>query len=201
MALKLITPPAVEPLTLNEVKEHLRVDSTDQDTMIALYLKSARQRLEGPYGFLARCLVTQTWELTIDAFPTNEILIPLPPLQQIDSVKYDDTAGNEQTLAGSEYTIDAVNEPGWLLPTTTWPATFDGINSVRIQFTAGYPPTTASPPDLVANIPADIKAGILLDIGAKFEHREDIIVGAAATQLPRGAEDLLRPYRMQRGMA
>lgn len=200
MALRLITAPAVEPMTLAEVKAHLRVDDTDDDALIELYIKAATAYVDGEDGFLGRALVTQTWELVIDEFPENEIMIPLPPLQSVSSVKYDDGAGVEQTA--SNYTVDDASEPGWIVPDTSgWPSTFDGINAVRIQFVAGYLPNSDSPPDLAANVPGSIKAAMLLLIGAAYANREQTVVGVISTQLPWGVEQLLRPYRVQLGMA
>jgi uncharacterized phiE125 gp8 family phage protein len=202
MALRLITAPAVEPITLTEAKAHLRVDHSDDDAKIEICIQAARSYVDGKDGFLGRALVTQTWELVIDEFPTNEIKIPLPPLQEIVSVKYDDGGGVERTLDAVEYFIDAVSEPGWIVPLTTgWPSTLDGINAVRIRFIAGYPPGTDSPIDLAANVPGSIKAAMLLHIGALYEHREAVVVGQTAVLLPWGAEHLLRPYRVQLGMA
>ena len=203
MALRLITAPAVEPISLTEAKAHLRINHTDQDTLIELYIKAATAYVDGENGFLGRALVTQTWELVIDEFPTEgEILLPLPPLQSVTSIEYDDGDGLPQTLATSEYTVDTVSEPGWVtFGEGGWPTTFDGINAVRIRYVAGYSPSSDSPPDLTANVPASIKAAMLLLIGSMFANREQTIVGVIASQLPFGVEQLLRPYRIQRGMA
>lgn len=200
MALRLITPPAVEPISLTEAKAHLRVDHNDEDTTIAIYLAAARNDCERWTG---RVFVTQTWELVLDEFPEDEIQIPNPPLQSIVSIKYDDSAGVEQTLATSEYTADTVSEPGWVVPTPSgWPtAIFEGINSVRIRYVAGYL-NTDSPTDLTSAIPFAIKAAILLHLGRLYANREDVIVGTSAVKLPIGhAEYLLRPYRVHLGMA
>ena len=201
--LRLITAPTVEPLTLAEVKAHLRVDHTDEDSLIAIYLAAARANVDGPEGFLGRALVTQVWELVLDAFPENEIKIPLPPLQSVDAIRYDDTAGNEQIVPTNNYFVDTVSEPGWVvgMKGSTWPTPMDAVNTVRIRFTAGYAPTNDSPPDLRANIPFDIKAAILLHVGSMYENREEVVVGGIIGQLPWGAEALLRPRRVQLGMA
>jgi uncharacterized phiE125 gp8 family phage protein len=198
MALRMITAPAVQPLTLEEVKQHLRVDYTDSDSIISAYIEAAASYVEGEHSFTGRALVTQTWELVIDHFPVHEIKIPLPPLQSIDSIKYDDTAGDEQTLATTQYYVDDVSEPAWVVPIVGgWPtAVLDAINSVRIRFTAGYPATTDSPPDLRGNIPSAIKQAMLLHIGSFHEHREEQIVGLTTMQLPFAAENLLRPWRV-----
>lgn len=202
MALRLITVPAVEPLTLAEAKAHLRVDHTDEDSLIQTYISAATSYVDGENGFLGRALVTQTWELVLDEFPAEEIKIPLPPLQSIDSIKYDDSAGVEQTLDPSEYEADTVSVPGWVVPIPSgWPTTIDAINSVRIRFTAGYAPSSDSPPDLTANVPGAIKAALFLTIGSLYAHRERVAAGQIVTQLPWGAEQLLRPYRVYLGMA
>lgn len=202
MALRQITAPAVDPITLVEAKAHLRVNVSDDDSLIGIFIKAATQNVEGPDGFLGRALVTQTWELVIDEFPDSEIKIPLPPLQEIVSIKYDDASGNEQTLAADQYYVDTASQPGWVVPITAgWPSTIDAINAVRIRFTCGYAPTADSPPDLVANVPYSIKAGILLTVGTLYANRETVVIGVTAVQLPWGVEQLLRPHRVQLGMA
>ena len=201
MSLTLVTPPAVEPLSLEEAKSHLRVNFNDDDAIIQLYIQAARSYVDGEDGFLGRCLVTQTWLLTLDAFPTDEIKIPLPPLQSIASITYDDPAGVSQTVSVDDYYVDVAKEPGWVVPINSWPTPIDAINAVRILFTAGYEPGLDSPSDLTGNIPASIKAGMLLMIGSWYDQREDLVVGTIVQKLPFGSENLFRPFRVQLGMA
>lgn len=203
MPLKIIVPPEIFPVTLAEAKQHLRVDDSDNDDKIELCIQAATRYADGPRGFLARALITQTWELVLDRFPDFEMQIPLPPLQEVLSVKYDDTAGDEQTLSADDYSVDNVSEPGWIVPVTSgWPTILEAINTVRVRFIAGYAPTDGiSPVNLAENVPQDIKAAILLHVGALYEHRETTVVGSTAVQLPWGAEQLLRAHRMHLGMA
>lgn len=202
MALTRVTAPTVTPLTLAEVKKHLRVSSTDQDDLITIYLKAATDYVDGEWGFLGRCIVTQTWRLTIDEFPDGEIKLPLPPLQSVTSVKYDDSAGVEQTVSSSDYYVDSASEPGWVVPVAnvSWPTTLDAVNAVRIEYVAGYPADSSSPPDLTANIPFNIKAGLLLLIANMFEHREENIADTI-NKLPFGADILLRRHKIDKSMA
>jgi uncharacterized phiE125 gp8 family phage protein len=192
MALKLITAPTSEPLTLDEAKSHLHVDHTTDDALIQIYLAAARDDCERWTG---RAFMPQTWELTLDQFPTGEVLIPKPPLQSVSSIKYDDASGTEQTLATSQYTVDSVSQPGWVVPVPAgWPTTtFEGVNSVRIRYSAGY----AS----AADVPGAIKAAILLMLGTLYDNREDVVVGTSALPLPLSAQYLLRPLRVSLGMA
>ena len=195
MGLKLITPPAELPVTMAEAKEHLRVDVSDDDTTIDLYVRAATGAAE---EWLGRALIDQTWELTLDEFPPNELRIPRPPLIEIVSVIYDDAAGDEQTLNAASYTVDSSSEPGWLTPASgAWPATFAGINAVRIRFRAGYL-DNASP--AVQNVPDNIRNAILMAAGDYYANRETMIVGQTLTT-STWWEYLLRPFRVQIGMA
>ena len=203
MALQLIAAPAVEPLTLAEVKKHLRVIDDDEDDLISLYITAARAHVDGESGFLGRALVTQTWELVLDRFPVNEIRVPLPPLQSVVFIKYDDPGGVEQVVSPSDYFVDTVSEPGWIVPVegAAWPSTISAVNSVRVRFVAGYPPTSDSPPDLIRNVPYNVKAAMLLLIGGFYANRENTVVGTIVNNLPFGVESLLRPDRVKIGMA
>lgn len=217
MAVKLITPPAIEPISIDEAKMHVREDFTDQDPLLALYIKAARQHLDnGESGWLGRALINQTWELTVDSFPSANscwsyyypnrwfstspynngmaIKIPFPPLREIVSITYFDAAGNEQTMSPNDYTVDLVSEPGWVVPdATAWPATLDAINTVTIQFIAGYGATAE-------DVPADIRAALLLTVGHLFSNRE-ATTDKTQIELPLGAKWLLKDYRVQLGMA
>jgi len=187
------------PVTLAEAKLHLRVDYTDDDTLITMLIDAATSYIDGPNGFLGRALIDQTWDLVLDTFPTNEIKIPIPPLIEVLSVSYDDPSGLEQAVDPAKYTVDDVNEPGWIVPDGTWPATFQGINAVRIRFRAGYVDQSFSPP--VGEVPGDIKAALLIYLGSLYANREDVITGQAAVALPWGADQLLRRKRIDLSMA
>ena len=123
-ALTLITPPPVAPLTLAEAKLHLRLDTNEEDTLVTLLIDAATSYVDGPTGFLGRALVDQTWDLVLDTFPTNEIKIPLPPLIEVVALNYFGTDGIEVTMNPTAYTVDNVNEPGWIVPDGTWPQTW-----------------------------------------------------------------------------
>lgn len=199
MALKLITPPAITPVSLAEVKNHLRVDHDADDLLIQTYIKAATAFVEGPGGFLGRALCEQTWDLVIDEFPADAIQIPLPPLIEIVHIKYDDGNGDELTLDLGDVTIDTDSEPGWIIHGGAWPSNlYNGVNAVRVRFIAGY--SSGASPE-VSEVPENIKVALLLHIGSMYAHREDVIVGQAVSAMPRSSEMLLRRHRLQVGMA
>jgi uncharacterized phiE125 gp8 family phage protein len=185
MALELYTGPTVEPLTLTEAKEHLRVDHIDDDTLIESLIKAARRSAE---VFQGRSYLSQTWKLYLDTFPCERyIYLPFPPLQSVSSVTYIDGNGDVQTLATSRYQVDAKSQPGRIVlaPGYSWPATeSDRVNAVIITFVAGYGATSAS-------VPENIRHAVRLILGDMYTQRENTIVGSSVNQIPQSAKILL----------
>lgn len=194
--LTLIEAPPAEPLTLPQVKAHLRIDASDEDEMVAALIVAARQHIDGKDGWLGRALVAQTWELSLTAFPAGAIRLPLPPLQEVESITYVDTAGATQTLASNLYQVVA-SEPALILPAygKTWPATRCQPEAVKVRFTAGYAPGDGSPTDYAENIPQPVKQAMLLLIAQWFENRSAGLTGATAMELPFAVQALLAPYK------
>lgn len=201
MGLRLITPPDGYPVSLALAKKHLREVDDDNDDLIGLYLAAATEYCDGAGGFLGRALLDQTWELVLDEFPSGEdleIKIPLPPLIEVVSIKYDDSAGVEQTIDDGDYTVDNVTEPGWVLPRSAWPSALDAVNSVRVRFRAGY--VNADSP-VEPRVPSAIKNAILILMAENFRNREASVIGASIAKVPWSAEQLLRRYRIDLSMA
>jgi uncharacterized phiE125 gp8 family phage protein len=170
MALVLVTAPPAEPVTVAEMKTHLRIDHSDHDTYIATLIAAAREHLDGPFGILGRAIVEQTWDYYLDAFPVlSSLRMPLPSLISVGSVKYYDTDQVLQTLDSADYTVDAVSAPGWIvIGDGGWPSTYDMINAVIVRFTAGWASDSASPPDYGANVPETLKLAIKLMVAAQY---------------------------------
>ncbi len=193
MNLKLITAATIEPVSLTEAKAHLRVTSTDEDTLIGIIIKAARQSAE---SMTRRSLASQVFELSLDDFPEEEIVLPMPPVESITSIKYKDSDGVETTWDSSKY-VFYNSEPAKIIPVygevfpsfTPYPA-----GAVKIRFTAGY---KTSGTDISLIIPEAIKQALLLLIGSFYENREDLLSkGHIPKSLPFGVDALLYPYRI-----
>lgn len=194
MALFEVTAPTTEPVSLVEAKAHLRVDVADDDTLITALIVAARQTAE---TYTHRAIPAQTWDLKLDSFFDRDyyadgaIWLPKPPVSSITSVTYLDGAGASQTWAATT---------GWLsdLPSGPWarrariypayavqyPATYGVPNAVTIRFVAGY-----------TTVPEGLKAAMKLLMGNWYQHRESVIVGTIAQELPSTVAALLWPFK------
>lgn len=189
MPLALVTPPSGEALTTSEVKSFLRVTSSADDTLIDTLIATARQHLDAKDGWLGRCILTQTWDLKLDAF-SCVIYLPLAPVTSVTSITYLDTAGVSQTLAASVYRTDLVSEPARIMEDygQVWPSTYDVVNAVTVRFVAGYATAAA--------VPAPIKQAMKMLIAHWYENREAVLTGTASKPIEWAVDALLFPLRV-----
>jgi len=185
MALTLVTAPTAEPITTADAKAHLRVDISDDDDLIDALVVAARRQVELETW---RALITQTWKVTLDAFPAGDTLrLPRPPLQSVTHIKYTPKGGSLTTFDSDSYIVDTDSEPGRIVLYSgeSWPGdTLQIVNGVEIQFVAGYG-------DSANDVPQELIQAMLLMIGHWYEHREEVVLGSVARSIPLGVEALL----------
>lgn len=170
-----VTGPAVSPLSLEDAKSHLKVETTAENADIGAMIAAAVAMVDGPRG-RGFCLVEQTWRLSLDAF-VRHIAIPLGPNVAIVSVKYIDGDGAEQTVDPGDYQLAADLDPAVLSPTygTCWPSARCEPGAVRIEFKAGW-----AEADLATKFPADLLGALKLVVGSLYKDREAGGIPAAA---------------------
>lgn len=196
-------------------------DFTDHDSVIQGYIAAGRQyaetvcrrafvsqswrltadRFPSPMsGRLTEYWLGQNWGLAgmggVSQFPLTDrtgygFQIPLSPLASVDSIQYVDMAGNLQTLAASDYKVDADSEPPRVLPGygKAWPSTRQEINAVKLTFTVGYGDKT--------KVPDGIKAAIKMYCKAHYEATFDDGAQNEYERRMRAVDALLTPYRVQ----
>ena len=167
---RLKTAPTDEPVTLDEAKEHLRVDHGDEDALIDSLIVAARKQAESE-GWLSCC--TQTWTLYLTGWPGAPLLLPRHPVQSIVSLKYYDADDVAQTVATTVYTLTPA--PGedahlWLKAAQEWPSAelSERLYPVEVEYVTGY--------GNGVDVPADIRQWLLLRIGSMYENRESVQV-------------------------
>ncbi len=148
------------------------ITNTTEDWLLSMFIRSARSAAE---RITRRALVTQTWDLHLDAFPGWEMFIPKPTTQSITSITYDDTDGNTQTLDPARYHVDLASEPARITPVfgNIWPITRWQTDAVKVRFVAGY--------GAAADVPPGIKNWMLMRIKTLWENRDEFLIGQRIT--------------------
>lgn len=159
----LIIAPDTVPVTVAEVKEHLKIDGSTEDTLIGTYITAAREWCE---GYQWRKYITQTRELVLEDWPRGDhIIVPNGQLQSITSVKYKDADGDETTLAvDDDYIVDSDSEPGKVVLAygETWPSgTLYPTGAIRVRYVCGYGDAD--------DVPEMVKAAIKIQVGLFYD--------------------------------
>jgi len=178
-ALVIVTEPSEEPITLDQAKQHLRIDTEDDDTLILGLIKVAREYAETA---TRRALMTQTWNYYLEDWPKEDhIDLPMAPLQSIGAtgITYENSSGGVTTLTTGYYEVDTLSVPGRVVLgyNESWPtATLNVSNPICIKFVAGH----GTPDD----VPEMIKSGMKIDLADLYEQRESYIIGQTVNHLP-----------------
>lgn len=181
-------PPLAEPITLAQALHHLREtsDGAENDAYILGLISTAREACEER---IERMLISTPMTLTLDGFP-QAIKLRNAPILSVQSVGFFDADGALQTLSPLDYVVDTASEPGFIVPAPgkAWPSTQSGaINTVRVNYTAGYGDTPAS-------VPAPLKHWMLLAVGEMYAVRN---AGSERPSVAHGfADRLLDAYQM-----
>jgi uncharacterized phiE125 gp8 family phage protein len=190
----IVTKPANEPVSLTEVKAHLRIDTSDSDMQLMGHIVAARQLVE---AHLRRALITQTWNLKLDEWPSNyRIDVPLLPLQSVSSITYLNTSGDSTTLSTADYSVigTGADNFGAIVPAfnTNWPETYYVPEAITVQFVAGYGSSHGE-------VPAPIRQAILFQVEILFDRHSKVLQGLGwKTALETTRDALLDPYRVVR---
>lgn len=197
MSVRVVVPP--KPiLDWETVKPHLRgVPGEDEQALVEGYIAAATAWIDGPHGWLARCIGVQTLELVTDTLCNQRL--PFGPVVSIESVIYRDRDGDDRTVPDGDYRLLADGT----IYSERWPSVGSGPDGVRIRYVAGYPDREETPegggePVTVSTVPAPIRQAIQLLVGQWYDNREAVSVGAAPAAMPFAVEALLAPFRIWR---
>jgi hypothetical protein len=200
--------PTQEPVTLQEVKEYLRVDDSTDERIIRPFIETARRFCEEHTG---RALMTQTLVLYLDAFQDsfdplweglrtgpylnyykNYVVLPRCPVASVTHVKTYNDSDEATTMVASTYYVDNAREPARIVlrTGTTFPTSLRVANAIEVKYIAGYTSQY--------NIPEPIRLGILQHIAFLYEHRGDMY--DAKMPYPPMLRSLYAPYVVHKGL-
>ena len=180
--------PAFEPVTVAEVKEHLRIAHDSEDVLIQGLIRAARQELEQATG---TALATQSWRLVLDDWPDGDLIfLRRTPVREIHSITVFDTDGAGSVLPPEDYQLDGFSSPSRLYLRER-PAPGLTLNGIEIDFLAGFGEAATDIPDL-------LKRAILILIAHWYEFRGAFGADSQPVSIPDEYRRLIATWRTPR---
>ena len=207
--------PAVEPVSLVDAKAFLRIDTSDEDTLIQSLIMTSRLHIEVALGL---ALIQQTWSCFIDRWPpildtrsaplqpggvvftipdprarlnatADAILLPLNPVKSVDAIRVYADDGTFASLPLDGFVADLASKPARLVRrfATASPEPGRRLNGIEIAITAGFGPAPA-------DVPAPIRQALLLLVAHWYEHRDPGEIGSIEARVPAAVSSLLSTY-------
>lgn len=170
-----VTPPTIEPLTVDEAKKQVELSGSDDthDEHLVEIIQSAREQWEHDTD---SALLTQTLRVEVDLFDSEMVRLPSRPVQSVSSITYYDSGNVQQTVSTDIYSLDANNRAVRLKYDQLWPDTIERWDAISITYVAGYTSRRL--------VPSVAKQAMRLLVGYYFENRDmlanDLVYTTAA---------------------
>ena len=208
--IKIDTAWTTSAVATSDQKSFMRVDFSDDDSLIAELIKASQNVIE---TYLNRSITTQTLSLFLDRLPfysdiklqegiytapdleynSNFIVLPKAPVASVTHVKYyanDDTAS---TFASTNYYVDTISQQARIVLKTgsSWPTVAEtrNANAYEIKYVAGY--------GGASDVPEPIVQAIKVLTTHLYENRE-AVTSLSVNTIPYTIGALLQPYKVQR---
>ena len=186
MTALLLVPPTIEPLSLSEAKQVLRVTHDDDDAVIAALIAAGRAHLEAT---TRRALMSQTWRVTLDAWPADGRVRPrIGPLQTLQAARWFDAANNAHAIDGESFVVDkaadVIAAPPWALPPPG-----RSRAGLELDVVCGYGAAAA-------DVPADLRQALRMLVAHWYDHRGLAAIGGQVLMQPAGFSALIAPHRV-----
>lgn len=179
--------PAVEPVTLAEIRTYLRVDDTSEDDLLAALAMAARRTVEAAARI---ALVSQAWRVSLPRVPRGGVVaLPLAPILSVDAVHLV-TAGGTSEVPAEHYAIDLGTEPARVTLDPDAIVAGASVRGLTVDVTAGFGPAPS-------DVPQPIRLAILRLAARWYAERGD---GARASVGPLDPDiaALVAPYTRPR---
>lgn len=173
----LVTGPAAMPVSLADMKAHLRVDHDDEDDEIAALQASAVAHLDGIGGVLGRCIMEQTWAQDFEQW--GNFRIAMPDASNV-TVTYLPT-GEESHVSYTAFLVKRDGQGFYVKPTGVMPS----ADEIKVQYTCEMS---------AERLPA-AQALVKLLVGHWYENRE--AAGQKVDATPLAVDALVGALRWQ----
>jgi uncharacterized phiE125 gp8 family phage protein len=163
---RVTTAPTSYAVTLDEVKDALKIDRDDNSEIgyLTSLILTATQMCEAYTGL---SFIAQTRTVKLDYFKRDSITLPYGPVNSITSIAYVDEDDANQAVDDTWYSIDTQSGVSTVRigDDFDWPDTNRSLNNVVITYTTGYEDASL--------VPEAAKQAILRRIAFMYQHRGD----------------------------
>lgn len=226
LALKQVTGPAIQPVTLAEAKEFLRITGTADDTLITFLIEAATRKTE---NYLNRFLITQTYNVTMDHIPLwerdsrdlggsngawwdgvkqgaissirsepNFFHLPRGPVQSVTTFTIFDR--DDVSSLFTNFNLDKETDAAriFLKIGSVWPTNLRDVNAIQLKVVYGFGSATT-------DVPSDIVTAIKILLFEIYENRgcddcsgPTYAPNGKASSMNKNAACLLDAYTIER---
>lgn len=186
MAAILLSAPALEPLTVAEAKSYLRVETGDDDTVIAALIAAARSHVQ---AMTRRALIAQTWRYVLDVWPPEgRLRLRMGPLRTLIAARVFDAGGNASAIDTATFVLDkaadVIASPAWALPQPG-----RAVAGIELDIQLGYG-TAAS------DVPDALRHAIRVLVAHWYDNRGQVAIGQSVPMMPASVIAILHSFRV-----
>jgi len=191
--LVLVHNPDTKVVSVTDIKAQLRIDSSDEDTLLGYYIDAATDMAE---NYCNRHFITHQYKLYFNEQVNKASLIfPNCTLVDVDATTEPEAAAkrpvnwidaNETAQESDKAYIDAFSNPSLVYLSSDFPGTTlkdNAANTFYFWFNTGYGAE-------VGDVPEAIKQAIKLIVADMYYFRED-----RKRAFPMASQILLQPYK------
>ncbi len=175
------TTPIAEPVSIAEVKDHLRTTGTAEDAFITNLIVATREHCE---NWLGRKLMHQTISQWVDQWPEWHVDLAVGPASTLIAVYTYAESGTQTSHTITNFYLQPGLAPRLFRNAISWPSAGRVADGIEISYAVGF--------GAAVDVPPAIRHGILLLVAHLYQNRGD---SPAKASLDSGAEQLWRPYR------
>ena len=188
MPIAIISVPEANPVTIAQIKRHLRLDHNEEDEYLLELTQAATLHIEAVIG---QSLITRTVRQYIETMPASRsISLEAWPIKSIQEVRGYDFDGNPNIILAENYRLDNRIEPAALVINTN--VNFNAFcNGIEVDMIVGYG-------EIGIDVPSNISRAILVLIAHWYEFRGTLPAGDETALIPEGLNALLAPLKKVR---
>ncbi|WP_319410609.1 head-tail connector protein [uncultured Cohaesibacter sp.] len=178
----LLTAPAIEPVSLSEIKAYLKIDQDAEDDLLRAFISAARVHLEHITG----ChLITQSWRILLEGPLGETFRLPLQPVSELLALHILEVDGTSTEIDIAGLSIFQTGNPAII-------ANLDGFllsyrQRLQIDVETGFGPAAE-------DVPEPLRLAMKMIVAEWYERRL-IADPAQIAALNKALQPMITPYR------